>query len=706
MSTLNAAGNQGQTQVRRARGATTSAPPRQAEGPRPSRNEMRAQALANLRQREAAAPQGTAGKKTLAAQADRASQARGTTLTDPGAIINHELKSAGLDDDFNKLSPRGQQQYLALARELVADGTSVNTGGGKAEMPNFAEMTPEQRTQHQAEMGGTLARRNLMNLLEDGKLNDTDSQGRTLLSNLDHMRTDKYAKLDNKAALQATLSQVGMRAGPYGGQGSYASQNASEYTRISHELWSNGQTKLPNGDTIKTPTGPPEMPKGFGGIGMGMPGNPELMAVPRALSEYAKAQADKPENRAEFRERAAGLLQGDQRAAYDRLNPAQRNQVIDLATRPGERENAVLAKAFQSAPSTPNLNGSVTSLLGDGKLTQKDSQGRTLMDNLSAIRGDNEFLFDQTTNLLAGRPDHFAQASRSWTLPAEQKLRTDQPAEYARLIHGLTSGDHSVKMADGQVLKGAPAATGPFGGGLINPATLIPNAMAEGAMSSGKPLTMVNSNGETFEAQIQHVTTGKSGNEIYKVGVGDHQFWVNSEVGSDVRGSLLDLANFDSMTPDHLKGELRQVNLKKGSNPSDPQWAVKYGMPDFHSAATAGGHVINFWDGTSNVNETTFNHEMGHLIGARRGFTDSVYDKWNFTEDAGNVPIGWDDRIKKDGQSVSDYGDKAIGEDFAESWAHYMEARIQGTPAMTKFRTEHPNRFELVDRVYNDGDTW
>ena len=69
------------------------------------------------------------------------------------------------------------------------------------------------------------------------------------------------------------------------------------------------------------------------------------------------------------------------------------------------------------------------------------------------------------------------------------------------------------------------------------------------------------------------------------------------------------------------------------------------------------------------------------------------------------MPIGWDDRIKKDGQSVSDYGDKAIGEDFAESWAHYMEARIQGTPAMTKFRTEHPNRYQLIDRVYNDGDT-
>lgn len=704
MSTLNAAGNQAQTQVRRARGATTAAP-RQAEGPTPSRNEMRAQALSNLREREAATPQGTAGTKTLNAQADRASQGRGTTLTDPGAIINHELKTAGLDDDFKRLSPRGQQQYMALARDLVGEGTTVNTDGRQPELPAFDKMTPEQLTAFHNQSGGTMARRNLMNLLEDGKLNDTDSQGRTLLSNLDHMRTDKYPKVDNKAALQSTLANVGMRAGHFGkGAPSLASSNASEYTRVSHELWSNGQSRLPNGDTVRVPTDPPKAPQGFGGMGMAMA--PGLMDVPRALSEYAKGQADKPENLAEFRERAAAGLSGDQRTAYDRLSPAQRNQFLDLATQPGDRESIILARAFQSAPPNPLLNESVTTLLRDGKLSQKDTQGHTLLDNLSAIRGDgsNEFLYGQTADLLAGR-GHRARG-RDWTLPAEQKMRTDQPAEYARLLHGLTSGDHSVRTSDGQVLKGpATDQAGPFGG-VIDPGRLIPDAMANRAIESGKPLTMVNSNGETFQAEFKHLRTDDKGNQYHSVGVGDHRFVTYSEVGSQTPSALLDLANFDSMTPKHLRGELHRVNIRKDGNPSDEHFAEKYGIEDFHAAATAGGNVINFWNGTSSLNEQVYNHEMGHLIGARRGFTDRVYDKWNFSEDAGNVPIGWGDRIKKDNQSVSDYGDKAIGEDFAESWEHYMGARIRGSAAVTEFRTEHPNRFQLLDRIYNDGDTW
>ncbi|MGE0494929.1 MAG: hypothetical protein AB7S38_37310 [Vulcanimicrobiota bacterium] len=706
MSTLNAAGNQGQTQVRTARGATTTTTPRQAEGPTPSRNEMRAQALSNLREREAATPQGTGGTKTLTAQADRASQGRGTTLTDPAAIINHELKTAGLDDDFRRLSPRGQQQYLALARDLVGEGTRVNTGGGQPEMPALDKMTPEQRTQFQAQSGGTLARRNLMNLLEAGKLNDTDSQGRTLLSNLDHMRTDKYPKVDNKAALQSTLANVGARGGHFGHGPAVASSNASEYTRVSHELWLNGQSKLPNGDTVKVPTDPPQKTQGFGGfggIGMGMA--PGLMDVPRALSEYGKTQAAKPERLAEFRERAAAGLSGDQRTAYDQLSPAQRNQFLDLATRPGDRETAELARAFQTAPGNPMLNESVTTLLRDGKLTQKDTQGHSLLDNLSAIRGDgsNEFLYNQTTDVLAGRG--FRATARDWTLPAEQKMRTDQPAEYARLVHGLTSGDHSVRTSDGQVLKGPTGEAGPFGG-IIDPGRLLPEAMANRAIESGQPLTMVNSNGETFQAEFKHLRTNDKGNQYYNVAVGDHRFLTYSEAGSQTTSALLDLANFDSMTPKHLRGELSRVNIRKDANPSDEHFAERYGIEDFHAAATAGGNVINFWNGTSSLNEPVFNHEMGHLIGARRGLTDGVYDRMNFSDDAGNVPIGWGDRIKKDSQSVSDYGDKAIGEDFAESWEHYMRARLQGTAAVTKFKTEHPNRFQLLDRIYRDGDTW
>lgn len=49
---------------------------------------------------------------------------------------------------------------------------------------------------------------------------------------------------------------------------------------------------------------------------------------------------------------------------------------------------------------------------------------------------------------------------------------------------------------------------------------------------------------------------------------------------------------------------------------------------------------------------------------------------------------------------MSDYAGTNIREDFAESWAAYLEAREPGPEALARYEEEFPERFALLEEVY------
>ena len=61
------------------------------------------------------------------------------------------------------------------------------------------------------------------------------------------------------------------------------------------------------------------------------------------------------------------------------------------------------------------------------------------------------------------------------------------------------------------------------------------------------------------------------------------------------------------------------------------------------------------------------------------------------------MPRGHSDAIEADGNSVSDYGDNAIAEDFAETYEAYRVAEEAGPAALEDFRREFPERAALLD---------
>lgn len=735
MSRLNTSGHssQSQTAVRTpAKPKKTKAPPR-SEGSRTtstaSRSELSQRPLTELRGQEPALPQGQSGQATLNRQGQQAEEALGTPITDPSEIVNQELKAAGLEEQFSSLTADQRERFLGLAQGLVHEGTEVNPGGQPRHPSHerIMEMTPEERRENGQVSAGNAARGNLMNLLREGDLTRTDSRGNTMLSNLERISQAEYPDgVEARQVLHQTLGSTGFRTKGMTGHTGHATSpvqvaaqaDPAEFSRITHDIYANGQATLANGDTIKPPEPQPgaaaPMSPMFGG-GFGGAFNPAYGKLNGALTEYGNRLADDPEVTASFNERVRTQLQPNDEAtrAYQALTPEQRERTERLATNPHDRAAFALAGAFGAEQRDPLVNQGIVQLLGDGKLTGTDSQGRTLIDNLESIRGSGDEAmmrtgtYQQTVNHLANPDRNLRQ--RTWTTSEDHRLLREQPAEYARLIDGLTSGDNQVTTADGRTLSNPPPDTGGqrgFGFGFTPVDSLLRSASVRNAVDSGRPLEMINSNGENFDVRFRRTGTDGDGTSNYRMTLDGQSVNISSESGvADVENSFGELANFHSMTPKHLRGELSRVNFLAGDNPADPYWERTYGIEDFKSAATAGDHTINFYQGTSNLQEEVFNHEMGHLIGARRGILDSVAAPFNGMDDR-VVPVGWQGIARDDGNQVSDYGSKSIQEDFAESWRFYMRARTEGASELREFRLTYPNRAELLERIHNDGDTW
>lgn len=184
--------------------------------------------------------------------------------------------------------------------------------------------------------------------------------------------------------------------------------------------------------------------------------------------------------------------------------------------------------------------------------------------------------------------------------------------------------------------------------------------------------------------------------DFYRLTVGETPVDLKVAKGLNASENLAKLLEYWSKVPAHLRGALKAVELEVTVNPEDAYWAKVFGETSFASAATAGGGTITFWnlqENPYNLSEGTFNHEMGHLIGA--GFSSSR------TRHAEMVPPGWEEAIAADGNDVSSYGSHNPNEDFAEAWRYYLLA-TKDPERLREFEEKHPNRVKIL-RAVHDG---
>ncbi|MCW2973975.1 MAG: hypothetical protein JWN72_2248, partial [Thermoleophilia bacterium] len=137
-------------------------------------------------------------------------------------------------------------------------------------------------------------------------------------------------------------------------------------------------------------------------------------------------------------------------------------------------------------------------------------------------------------------------------------------------------------------------------------------------------------------------------------------------------------------TPADLNAGVQRINVYEGSNPFDPYWSEVRNSPGFHSQATAGGGVVNFWTGLGSMPTDTYQHEVGHIFGADGGPNNT--EAWRRAVEldrANRNGISGSNKVKSrtpyfpvlthDVDGVTGYGDSAITsqgmftEDFAES---------------------------------------
>jgi hypothetical protein len=146
--------------------------------------------------------------------------------------------------------------------------------------------------------------------------------------------------------------------------------------------------------------------------------------------------------------------------------------------------------------------------------------------------------------------------------------------------------------------------------------------------------------------------------------------------------------------PEPMRPVIDTIEVNAGRNPQDTMWEEQYKMAGFRSAATAGGGVIHFWNGTANMATDTFNHEFGHLLAQK------------LTNGKSFVPVGWEAAIAADGQTVSEYAKASPTEDFAETWSLYAKLKsganvyVQNARTMADFEKNFPARAKIMTAAW------
>ena len=437
-----------------------------------------------------------AGAGARQVQAQTAAQNRGTLLTDPKDIFQHELGLVeGAREKYEALSPELRQRITNFAESQVVSGTklavapagggqgggavgSAMAGGfGQAIGGNGTPPSAEELERHQAIMAGSFTRNGLLRLMADDKLFARGSEGQTMWSQIERLQSAELGQgLDRQQLVSGLITDTAFGTRQERSLASselqrvYASQEPADYAKTIADLATSGEARV-KGSTLSR--GSQTLP-------------------PRVLRPaQAGATADLFQNSVSDRQARRELFnlevlsEPEARTAFSRLSTAEKSQFRGLHENTlGEREIPrfpdMQGKDFGTAP-TPEEEAATTryfeesaalreqvatrqdlqSLLVSGKLSNKDSQGNSLMSNLHGIKeqaiareGDASLQGDTVLAEVISQvadPGRIRQNNKGTctVTTIEHLLASRQPAEYARVIGGLTSGSGEVTLQDG-----------------------------------------------------------------------------------------------------------------------------------------------------------------------------------------------------------------------------------------------------------------
>ncbi len=161
--------------------------------------------------------------------------------------------------------------------------------------------------------------------------------------------------------------------------------------------------------------------------------------------------------------------------------------------------------------------------------------------------------------------------------------------------------------------------------------------------------------------------------------------------------SVQETADAAATVPKAARSRISRVDLNPKMNPKDPEWAVEYGRPNFHSYMTGGptGVVSIYPNRTEKAmpdaeyQAGTMSHETGHSWSYQVWGKDKTKGKW----------VDWKKAMSDDGEvAVSTYARASIAEDVAETIQIY--ATTKGSPRFDEYRKMVPHRFSMLDADY------
>ena len=451
--------------------------------------------IAQVREQTPGEPAGP-NQPALQSQAQTAQQLRGETLTDPREIFQHEMGlRQGLQEKFDALNPDQQKQFEALVMGQIPEGTEVSTapkgsfmgmaigghggGVGCATPANNGEPpSPEEIAARKEQMLANGTRNGLYGLLGQEKLTDTDSQGNTLMDNLQQLQTQDTAEgLDGNRLMQGTVAELSFTNNannvPNGSwaasalQKQMADESPSEYARTVSDLASPsgeaqlGETKITRGsDAI---------------LGPDQVGNPSGNLFQKSVSEtqardqlFERQVNGNPESAARF-EQLDATGQRQFREVFDSTIPAgNRPPPLDPSVDPHSQEGRDAFKTFADAQTRAQTTGEartgLTNLLSEGTLEAKDKNGDTLLSNLHgmstqemATEGGQTLDRQQVLGEVISQIDdpgkiHQGNKGTCTVTTIEHLQAKHEPAEYARVMRGLTSAEGEVELRNGETL--------------------------------------------------------------------------------------------------------------------------------------------------------------------------------------------------------------------------------------------------------------
>lgn len=207
---------------------------------------------------------------------------------------------------------------------------------------------------------------------------------------------------------------------------------------------------------------------------------------------------------------------------------------------------------------------------------------------------------------------------------------------------------------------------------------------------------------EPKDAKKHEFYSGKADAQKYEVKIDGRSIPVYVAKKTDdglVAMNIDDVAKAIASLPKEARRQIKSVGLEPHRDPDDKDNAKTSGDPDFRAFMAAGeSGVVHIFPTPSSHDHTeianSMTHETGHVISRKTWGTDSAKDK------------GWApyrDAIAADGPPPSKYGGFTTGEDFAETWALYME--VKGTPLETEARKTFPARFAVIDKLVEENNT-